>query len=182
MHKLNRSKTDKILLGVCGGLGEYFEIDSVLVRLVFILFSLVGGGGILLYLLLAVIIPKSLASEQEADTVEKIKEFARKAGETVGDFAKEIGHGAKTSAEPIKESKGNRKISFFGIILVIFGFFFLMNELMPAYWMGRRFFWPFLLMFFGFYLIFRKGEGCGNPRHLHSDVPHEEGHKKDIVS
>ena len=54
--KLYRSDTDKMLCGVCGGLAEYFNIDSTIVRLVWALFAC-SGTGLLLYLLAAVIMP-----------------------------------------------------------------------------------------------------------------------------
>ena len=49
---LHLSKEHRIIAGVCGGLAEYFESDPVLIRLIFIFFSFVGGSGILLYLVL----------------------------------------------------------------------------------------------------------------------------------
>ena len=55
--KLYRSETDRWLLGVCGGLGEYFNVDPTLIRILFIVFALVFGGGLLLYLILWIIIP-----------------------------------------------------------------------------------------------------------------------------
>ena len=55
--KLYRSETNRWLLGVCGGLGEYFDIDPTLIRVLFIVFALVFGGGFLLYLILWIIIP-----------------------------------------------------------------------------------------------------------------------------
>lgn len=58
MKKLYRSKTDRRLAGVCGGLGEYFGIDSTLVRLGFALFTLAGGSGLFIYLIAALIIPE----------------------------------------------------------------------------------------------------------------------------
>ena len=63
MKKTYRSRKDKVLLGVCGGLGDYFDIDPVLIRIIFILLSLVNGFGILLYLISAIVIP--LESEKE---------------------------------------------------------------------------------------------------------------------
>ncbi|MDD5098230.1 MAG: PspC domain-containing protein, partial [Candidatus Pacebacteria bacterium] len=44
-----RSKDNRMIFGVCGGLGEYFEIDPLIVRILFILLSLTGGTGIVLY-------------------------------------------------------------------------------------------------------------------------------------
>lgn len=56
--KLYRSQDQKMLGGVCGGLGEYFNIDPVIVRLIFVAFALIGGGGLLLYLIMWLLIPQ----------------------------------------------------------------------------------------------------------------------------
>ena len=58
MKKLYLSDTDKKLGGVCGGLGEYFEKDPTLFRLLFVLVTLCWGAGILLYLIMWLVIPK----------------------------------------------------------------------------------------------------------------------------
>lgn len=55
--KLYRSMTDKKLCGICGGLGDYFEIDSTVVRLLWVLFTLCGGAGLLAYIICALIVP-----------------------------------------------------------------------------------------------------------------------------
>ena len=55
--KLYQSSTDKKLAGVCGGIAEYFNIDSTLVRLGWVLFSLLGGSGLLAYIIAAIIMP-----------------------------------------------------------------------------------------------------------------------------
>ena len=55
--KLYKSSTDKKLAGVCGGIAEYFNIDSTLVRLGWVLFSLLGGSGVLGYIIAAIIMP-----------------------------------------------------------------------------------------------------------------------------
>ncbi len=49
---------DKKLCGVCGGLGEYFDIDSTVIRVAWILFALLGGSGLLAYLICAIVIPQ----------------------------------------------------------------------------------------------------------------------------
>lgn len=46
-----------MLCGVCGGIAEYFNIDPTLVRLVWVLITLMGGAGILAYIIAAIIIP-----------------------------------------------------------------------------------------------------------------------------
>ena len=55
--KLYKSDTDKKLCGVCGGIAEYFEVDSTIVRLVWVLVSLVYGTGLLAYLIAALVMP-----------------------------------------------------------------------------------------------------------------------------
>ncbi len=55
--KLYKSSTDKKIAGVCGGIAEYFNIDSTLVRLGWVLFSLLGGSGLLAYIIAALIMP-----------------------------------------------------------------------------------------------------------------------------
>jgi len=56
--KLYRSSTNYKLAGVCGGIGEYFNIDPTLVRLAWILFSVMGGAGVLAYIIAALVMPK----------------------------------------------------------------------------------------------------------------------------
>ena len=67
--ELRRSATDVKICGVCGGIAEYFGIDSNLVRLVWIVISLFAGTGILLYFLAAVLMPKALAGTDLARTM-----------------------------------------------------------------------------------------------------------------
>ncbi len=59
MKKLYLSDTNKKIGGVCGGLGEYFDIDPTLVRVVFILIALLSLGlGVIAYILIWVIVPR----------------------------------------------------------------------------------------------------------------------------
>ncbi|NLB30021.1 MAG: PspC domain-containing protein [Clostridiales bacterium] len=57
--ELRRSNTDKMIAGVCGGLAEYFNISSALARLIFVVLGLALGCGLLLYVIAAVVIPRS---------------------------------------------------------------------------------------------------------------------------
>ena len=56
--KLYNSDVNKIIAGVCGGIGEYFGIDPVLIRLGWVVFCALGGSGILAYIIAALIIPQ----------------------------------------------------------------------------------------------------------------------------
>ena len=55
--KLYKSASDKKLCGVCGGLAKYFAIDSTIVRLGLVVFCLMGGAGILAYIIAALVVP-----------------------------------------------------------------------------------------------------------------------------
>ena len=56
--KLYRNTENKMVAGVCSGIADYFDIDPTLVRLGWVLFSLLGGSGLLAYLIAAIIIPE----------------------------------------------------------------------------------------------------------------------------
>lgn len=58
--KLYKSHTNKMICGVCGGLGEFFGVDPTIIRLVWAILGLMGGTGIVAYLIAAVIIPNSV--------------------------------------------------------------------------------------------------------------------------
>ena len=56
--KLYRNTENKMLAGVCSGIADYFDIDPTLVRLGWVLFSLLGGSGLLAYIIAAIVIPE----------------------------------------------------------------------------------------------------------------------------
>jgi len=55
--RLYKSRSEKKLAGVCGGIAEYFDTDPTLIRLAWVIFSLAGGCGILAYIIAAIILP-----------------------------------------------------------------------------------------------------------------------------
>ena len=56
--RLYKSKENRMLDGVCGGIAEYFNIDPTIVRLAWAIFSLAGGSGVLAYIIASIIIPE----------------------------------------------------------------------------------------------------------------------------
>lgn len=56
--RLFKSDTNKMLCGVCGGIGEYFNIDPVIIRLAWIMLAFVYGGGLLAYIIAAIVVPQ----------------------------------------------------------------------------------------------------------------------------
>ena len=57
-RKLFKSNTNRMLCGVCGGIGEYFKIDPTLVRILWVVFCMCGGSGVIAYIIAAIIIPE----------------------------------------------------------------------------------------------------------------------------
>lgn len=66
--KLYKSATDKKIFGVCGGIGEYFDIDSTWVRLIAAILILCYGSGLLVYIIAALVMPE--ASSRRKDVVD----------------------------------------------------------------------------------------------------------------
>jgi len=73
--RLYRSRSERWLAGVCGGIGDYFNTDPTVIRVIFVLGALILGGGLLIYLILWLIIPL------EPDVVEALEEVPADEGE-----------------------------------------------------------------------------------------------------
>ena len=71
VKKLYRSRSDKMIFGVCGGLAKYFNIDPVFVRLITVLLCLANGIGLLGYIILAIITPEEPLAQPESNKTEK---------------------------------------------------------------------------------------------------------------
>ena len=56
--KLYKNKQNKILCGVCAGLGEYLNLDPTIVRLIWVLITLFAGAGLLAYIICALVFPE----------------------------------------------------------------------------------------------------------------------------
>ena len=64
--KLYRSEKDRMIGGVCGGLGEYFGIDPTIVRLLFVFFALAGGPGLIAYIIFLIVVPDESSKNTSA--------------------------------------------------------------------------------------------------------------------
>ncbi len=71
--KLYRSRNERMIAGVCGGISEYFEIDPTIVRLVFVAASLLGGSGPLAYLVCLILMPLEPLDASAPGSVEIIE-------------------------------------------------------------------------------------------------------------
>jgi phage shock protein C len=133
-----RSTTDRKIAGVAGGLAEYFEIDPLLVRLIFIILLLVGGGGFLLYIILWIITPDrpiAMNQNQNNSTMENQQS-------TYGEQKPQEEHQKKE--HPQYKNRGNL---IGGLVLITLGVLFLADEFMPNISFGDL--WPIILIVIG---------------------------------
>lgn len=63
--RLYRSRQDRLIAGVCGGLGDYFNMDPVWVRLIFVILLLAGGTTLVVYIILWIIVPEAPKSPKQ---------------------------------------------------------------------------------------------------------------------
>jgi phage shock protein PspC (stress-responsive transcriptional regulator) len=134
--------------GVCGGIAEYFDVDSTLIRLLAVLVVLLGGAGIIAYIIAWIIIPKN--PEQESDEKfekrEKIKEKIKKGAENVIEEVKEHFE----SKESNHNIERNRRI-WGGIIVIIIGVIFLSGSFFP--WVAWGNLWPLIVIALGIIIM-----------------------------
>ncbi len=142
--RFTRSNSDKVLAGVCGGLGAYFEIDPTVFRIIFVVATFFGGFGLLLYIILALLVP---AEDQAPDEpIKKVKSVAAQMGKAVETGAKKME--AEMTQRPNKHG-------WAGLVLVLAGILFLLANLGFFNWVDAGKFWPVLLILIGLYIIAR---------------------------
>jgi len=150
--KLYRSTTDKMLGGVAGGLAEYFNIDSTLVRVLFIVVVFLGGGGILAYIILWIVVPQkpyeipaSFTTSQDYDK----NKSEGSSGKSYSDYPNQSAEGGQFAQI---EQKGERSI-WFGIIFIFIGGLLLLDNIFPRFDFGD--YWPLILIAIGIGLLIK---------------------------
>ncbi|RRD38088.1 PspC domain-containing protein [Leptotrichia sp. OH3620_COT-345] len=71
--RLYKSRTDKKLTGVCGGIGKYFGIDPTFIRIAWVVFCLAGGSGVFAYIIAAVVMPEEPIEDIKEQKIENIE-------------------------------------------------------------------------------------------------------------
>lgn len=140
IKKLYRSRKDRVIFGVCGGLAQYFNIDPVFVRIIFVAMFFGMGSGLLLYLLLAIIIPLEPGKE------EKIKKT---------EFVESLGKNAEALAEEVKKADKEFLKNLLGLGIVFVGIMFLFRRYFDFYIDGGLAI-GFFIVIIGFYLMTKK--------------------------
>ena len=150
--KLYRSTTDKMLGGVAGGLAKYFDIDSTLVRVLFIVVVFLGGGGIIAYIILWIVVPQKPyeipKSFQEKSTTEESgkSEFYQPTSEE-GTFT------MNNSGVASSVTQTNNKQIWIAIILIVIGGLLLLDNLLPRFNFDH--YWPVILIGIGIGLLLK---------------------------
>jgi phage shock protein C len=153
VKRLYKSRKNKIVDGVCGGIAEYFDVDPVLVRIIFVLFFFLGGSALIAYIVGMIIMPRAPYESAPGPGTKAEKQ------ENVS-----ISPPAKPAPASAFPSAGSLVI---GIILIVLGGFFLLDNLdFPLFhrfsWWFRFHFWEFfipgILILVGLVLIVKSKE------------------------
>lgn len=143
-NRLYRSQTERMLGGVCGGLAKYLQIDLTIIRLFFVVLTLLGGFGPLLYLILWIVVP--LEGQVDATPQSLDGEELKERAEMVKDeFVTAVKQPSQNSAR------------FIGIALVLAGAYIFMKELNIPWlsWLDSGVIWAGLILLAGIVLLVR---------------------------
>ena len=156
--RLYRSRSERMLFGVSGGMAEYFDVDPTLVRIAWVVVAIISAGvGFLAYLALAIIIPESTARErpsgEEASNMEGEEGSAYDPVDSREE--REMYETADAAAGVGRERVRRQRGIIFGVALIALGFFFLSVTLDLLTWFDWRF-WPVALILLGVLLVVRR--------------------------
>jgi phage shock protein C len=150
--KLYRSTLDKMIGGVAGGLAEYFDIDSTLVRVLFIVVVFLGGGGIIAYIILWIVVP------QKPYELPKYP-FNQPSSEESGgsnfsaDQTKSDSFSMSSNSVAGSMTQPNNKQIWVAIVLMVIGGLLLLDNILPRFDFDH--FWPVILIAIGIGLLLK---------------------------
>jgi phage shock protein C len=162
-RRLYRSRENRILLGVCGGLGEYFNIDPVIVRVIAVLLLIPGVfPAVIAYFVLALVIPlKGTNASNPRDSFRENISDVRDTTNNLGEEVRTTFGNKENRDQPIdtppagtlshkSSSDSSRTLYILGVVIVTIGAFILLVNLFDWFW---RYFWPVLLIIAGAMVI-----------------------------
>lgn len=141
--RLYRSETNRVLAGVCGGLGEYLGINPVFIRVFFILWTVFGELGGLVYFILWIVVPNQSAEDaEESMTGDKLGSRFRLFGTEIGNVARQ---------------PGPELVTYVGVGLILWGVYYLLRRFgFPWFdWNLSFYVWPALLIIAGAIVLVR---------------------------
>jgi phage shock protein C len=157
--RLYRSRTDRIVGGVCAGLGEYFGIDPTLVRLAAVLLTLVNGVGVVVYVVLWIVVPEEETTVSDSETPQTTPEgvvtVPVEAAPEVAPAPEASASPASVPSAPAPAGRPARGGLTGGIVLIVIGAIFLVSQFVPGLDIGKL--WPLILVGIGVTMIVRGG-------------------------
>lgn len=142
-RRLTRSRSARVLTGVCGGLGRYFGVDPLSFRVAFVVLALAGGGGVVLYLLLSLVVPSDRAPHAAPS-------------DTVREGVDDLGDGARSVLDDLRAPESQRRNTI-GLLLIVLGAILLVHELGGFWWLDSGVAWALILIAAGAWLLYRQG-------------------------
>ena len=143
--RLYRSIRDRQIAGVCGGIADYFNVDPILVRIVFIIVALAGGSGVLAYFILWIVVPRDPEPWVQPDQQPDDQPMDR---EEFGPHHPSFNRWERR--HHLKHRTGHRPV-IGGLVLVTLGILLLLDSLVPN--LNFHQLWPILLIVIGGALI-----------------------------
>jgi phage shock protein C len=142
--RLYRSAKDKVIAGVCGGLGEYLRVDPVVFRVLFVLAG-INGVGLAVYIILWLLIPMAQVEYPNQ------QQMMRQNVEEMGKRARELGHDIRgaVSGTSAPSQQPDKRTLVVGGVLVAVGVLYLLDNLGLLWWVRLASLWPLLLIALG---------------------------------
>lgn len=150
--RLYRSRTERMVWGVCGGLANYFDMDPTIVRIIFVLLAVANGIGILIYIIMAIVVP--LEGSRGTTSRETVKENVVEIKETAEELGKEIRATFEGEEKAEVSDKSQQRRNVLGIALIIIGTIILLSTLNLFHWLTWSYLWPAILIIVGLIIIF----------------------------
>lgn len=151
--RLYRSKKEKILGGVCGGIAEYFDVDPTLVRLFWVLLFFAGGISLLAYIVAWIIIPEAPTGARPAESRPPARANGSDADQTKPNPVESAVGGETREGAGSEKTLDNSRQKTLGIILIVTGIYFLLDRLFPRWDLIH--YWPTWLIILGLYLLYQ---------------------------
>jgi phage shock protein C len=157
--RLYRSRSDRLIWGVCGGLADYFDIDPAIIRIIAVLLIFANGIGIVAYIIMAIVVPlEGSKTTRPEDTVRENVAEMRESTMEIGQRLKQTFEEPMSpvdSSKPVREPRFNRSVTALGIIVIVVGALFLLASLYGDifWWFRWSFLWPLIIVALGVLII-----------------------------
>ena len=152
-RKLYRSRTDRKLAGICGGLGTHFGMDPVIIRIIFIVLTLFGGSGLVLYIIMALIVPDEPVDDYYEKKNDGREERFEQFAEEIKENAESFGRDVKDQFEYYQEKSrvGRWVLAIIGVLLIGAGVIWLLSNFLPLF--SPTIYFPAFLILIGLIIL-----------------------------